>query len=310
MRAQIIAGIVAVVNATTDARERPREAERLPADARLGAIELTVGDLERSLRFYTEIVGLERLDGEGGVARLGAGGEELAVLHEAPGARRPGREAGLYHFALLYPTRTELARAAARIARGRSPIDGASDHGTHEAIYLPDPDGIGVELAADRPREQWPDLRQAGADFFSNGPQPLDVRGLIESVAFEEPRRGVAAGLRVGHVHLHVGDLEAATRFYRDGLGFEVMAELPTAAFVSFGGYHHHVAFNLWRGRGIPAAADEQVIGLRHWTLELARAQDRAALERRLRLAGAPVQRVAGGLMARDPANIAVRVGG
>jgi catechol 2,3-dioxygenase len=140
-------------------------------------------------------------------------------------------------------------------------VEGMSDHGTHEAIYLPDPDGNGLELATDRPREAWPDLQRYGA-----GPQPLDVRDLYAQAG--EPRRHVGEGLRTGHLHLHVGDVEAARAFYRDVIGFDVTMEMPTAVFLSHAGYHHHVAANVWRGRGVPPAPQDAV-GLRHWTIVL-----------------------------------------
>jgi len=129
---------------------------RLPDTLRLGAVHLRVTDLDRSVDFYENSIGL-RLHRRGdGVAAMGVGGEDLLVLYGEPGTRRAGRHAGLYHYALLFPAREELARAAVRLSATRTPIQGASDHGTHEAIYLPDPDGNGIELAADRPRERWP----------------------------------------------------------------------------------------------------------------------------------------------------------
>src|SRR5919199_2613165 len=131
---------------------------RLPATARLGGVHLTVTDLDRSVAYYQDPLGLRVLRRGDGVAAMGAGDEELVVLYEQPAARPPGRRAGLYHFALLFPTREELARVTMRVAAARAPVQGASDHGTHEAVYLPDPDGNGIELAADRPRDQWPDL--------------------------------------------------------------------------------------------------------------------------------------------------------
>jgi catechol 2,3-dioxygenase len=274
----------------------------LADDTRLGAVALTVSDLDRSIAYYTGVIGLGLRGRADGIACLGSASEDVVVLHERAGARRPGRESGIYHYALLFPTREELARVAMRVAVTRTPIEGASDHGTHEAIYLPDPDGIGIELAADRPRELWPDL-----SGFGEGPAPLDVRALLASVAGEDPSPAAAPGVRIGHVHLHVGDLEASTRFYRDGLGLELMLELPTAAFTSFGRYHHHLAYNLWRGRRATDAG-EDAVGLRHWTLELARGADVDILRDRLERLGAPYEQTPDGLIARDPANIAVRV--
>ena len=277
------------------------------ADAtRLGAVDLRVTDLDRAIAFYTEVIGLTTRERDGAIAALGpAGGEDLVVLHEERAARPAGRHAGLYHFALLFPTREELARAGRRIAEQRVPIDGASDHGTHEAIYLPDPDGIGIELAADRPRERWP--MHDGRVVFAGGPHPLDVRGLFATIEGEEASPHAQAGLRMGHVHLHVGDLAASTRFYRDGLGFEVMTEMGSAVFVSAARYHHHVGFNLWRGAGA-APPPEDAIGLRHWTLHPADEAERDALALRLEAIGAPVAERDGALLARDPSGIAVLV--
>src|SRR5215203_4823783 len=148
---------------------------------------------------------------------MGVGEEDLLVLYEEPGARRAGRHAGLYHYALLFDSRKELAQAALRLAARRTPVQGASDHGTHEAIYLPDPDGNGIELAADRPREQWPTPQRA----YGAGPQPLDTDALLKTIEGEEPSDTVRAGLRIGHVHLHVGDIEQALGFYTGVLGFD-----------------------------------------------------------------------------------------
>ena len=278
----------------------------LLADATtVGGVELTITDLERSLEFYTRVVGLEIRDRDERWAALGAGDEDLVTLYEDPAARPAGRHAGLYHFALLFPSREELARAGARVSRTRSPIDGASDHGTHEAIYLPDPDGNGIELAADRPRERWPDPRSG--DLFSHGPQPLDIGSLFATIEGEGPQSQAGPGLQMGHMHLHVGDLDASTRFYRDGLGFEVMAAMPTAVFVAAGGYHHHVAYNLWRGRGVGPAPDGAV-GLRHWTLKTASPGELESVRTRLRALDVALEDTAAGTLARDPSAIAVLI--
>ncbi len=277
----------------------------LPDATRLGPAELVVTDLDRSIAMYENAIGLRVHRRDGATAGLGTGGEDVLVLHEQPGARAAGRRAGLYHVALLYPSRLELARAAMRLATTRTPIQGASNHGTHEAIYLPDPDGNGLELAADFPREGWPDL--SSPEGYSGGPAPLDIDGLLELVAGQDVVRHAEPGLTVGHVHLHVGELEPATRFYRDGLGFEVMTDLGSAVFVSAGGYHHHVGFNIWRGRGVgPAPAD--AVGLRHWTLVVPDAATLTAVRERLAELGTPMREQDGGLLARDPSGIAVLV--
>src|SRR5215210_2685239 len=184
--------------------QTPTAAPVLPASLRVGTVELTVTDLDRSVAFYENAIGLRLHRREDGRAALGAGGEDLLVLVEDRDARPAGRHAGLYHFALLHPSRLELARAAHRLAATRTRISGASDHGISEAIYLPDPDGNGIELAADRGRERWGDLSDPTA---IGGPEPLDLAGLMELVDGQAPRASVDPGVVVGHVHLHVGDI-------------------------------------------------------------------------------------------------------
>src|SRR5207248_8893406 len=179
--------------------------------------------------------------------------------------------------------REELARAALRVAAARAPVDGASDHGTHEAIYLPDADGNGIELAADRPREQWP------TDPYAGGPAPLELESLLSTVAGEQPGEKVGDGLRVGHVHLQVGDVAEGLAFYRDLLGFEEQANLGSAAFVSAGGYHHHLGFNVWKGQGV-GAPPPHTVGLREWIVELPGGDDVAEVLARARHAGLAVE--------------------
>jgi len=272
----------------------------LAPETRLGAVELTVTDLERSTSFYEDAIGLETNRREDGRAALGAGGEDLLVLVEEPAARPAGRHAGLYHFALLHPSRLELARAAARLAATSTPIQGASDHGISEAIYLSDPDGNGIELAADRPKEQWPDL-----SVMSGGPDPLDLAALLDLVAAEGPHPSVDPATIVGHIHLHVGDLEASTRFYVDVVGFDIMTHLPSAVFVAAGSYHHHVGFNTWRGPGVPPAP-EGVAGLRHFTVVLRDEAELEALRARAAQAGTAVEETADGPILRDPSGNAL----
>jgi catechol 2,3-dioxygenase len=276
------------------------ERAQLAPETRLGAVELTVTDLERSIRFYEDAIGLRLRERAEGRAALGGGADDLLLLVEEPGARRAGRHAGLYHFALLHPSRIELARTVARLAATQTPIDGASDHGISEAIYLPDPDGNGIELAADRPRESWPDLSSMAA-----GPAPLDLRALLELVAGEDVHPHVDPATTLGHVHLHVGDLEAALRFYRDVVGFDVMTTLPSAVFVAAGGYHHHVGFNTWRGPGVPPAP-EHTVGLRHFTVVLRDEGELEALRARAERAGLGFEQVPAGPLLRDPAGNAL----
>jgi catechol 2,3-dioxygenase len=272
---------------------------RLAGTTRLGPVHLTVTDLDRSVAFYQDAIGLRLHRREDPVAAMGAGGEDLVVLVEEQAAVRAGRHAGLYHLALLSPSRAALARALQRLAVTRTPIEGASDHGISEAIYLPDPDGNGIELAADRPRETWPKLETLGR------PNPLDLHGLLAAVDGAEPVRHADAGTTVGHLHLHVNDIDAARRFYEEVIGFEVMTAMANAVFVSVGGYHHHLGFNTWRGAGVPAApAPETVAGLRHWTVILDGPEQRAAVRERLDAAGVAVEQRPDGMLVHDPAGI------
>lgn len=285
----------------TETTQAPHERPAvLPAALRLGPVHLIVTDLERSIDWYERALGLKLAErGPDNTAALGDGTETVLVLHQDPEAHPAGRHAGLYHYALLFPSREELARAALRIAAARTPIQGASDHGTHEAIYLPDPDGNGIELAADRPRDQWP------TDAYSHGPEPLDLDSLLGSVPAGPPPPQVGEGLRVGHLHLHVGEIEEGLRFYRDALGFELQANLGSAAFVSAGGYHHHLGFNVWQGRGV-GPAPPHTVGLDHWTVVLPSAADVAEVKERTEAAGAPIEQIAGGFRARDPWQMSV----
>ena len=275
-------------------------APALPAALRLGPAHLAVRDADRSAAWYQRTLGLRVHSHETGTAALGDGNETVVVLHEDPEARPAGRHAGLFHFALLYATREELARAALRLAATGTPMTGASDHGTHEAIYLRDPDGNGIELAADRPRENWP------ADLgYAHGPAPLDTDSLLATIAGEEPGPHVGAGLRMGHLHLHVGDVARGLEFYRDLIGFEEQANLGSAAFVSAGGYHHHLAFNVWNGEGV-GPAPPHTAGLVHWTVELPSAEEVERLRERVAAAGVAAEQRDGGVLVRDPWETAV----
>lgn len=272
----------------------------LPSTLRLGAAHLVVTDLTRSVGFYERSLGLRLHWHDENRAGLGAGLDDVLVLIEDPAARPAGRHAGLYHVALLHPSRLELARAARRLALSRSPIYGASDHGVSEAIYLPDPDGNEIELAADRLRQDWPDLRSIGG-----GPRPLDLPGLLVLVAGDEPVIHVDEELRVGHIHLHVGDIDRGLAHYSTGLGFELQMRMPTAAFVSANGYHHHLGFNTWRGEGVPPAPD-RTVGLERWTMIFDEQDELDAVVARARAAGITSETREDGVCVRDPWNISV----
>ena len=275
---------------------------RLGATTRLGAAHLTVTDLGRSVDFYERAIGLRAQRRGDGQAALGVGAGDLLVLHEHPGARPPGRHAGLFHLAVLHPSRLELARALRRVIDAGAPLQGASDHGVSEALYLADPDGNGLELYADRPREAWP--RDAGGRL-EMVTDPLDLHALLAELDDGASPHADERTI-LGHAHLHVGDLDAAIAFCRDVVGFELMQTFGhTAGFLSAAGYHHHLGVNTWAGVGVPPAPPDAV-GLRHWTVVLADAAERDALRTRLEAAGVEAEQRDGGLLARDPSGNAV----
>jgi catechol 2,3-dioxygenase len=229
-------------------------AAALPATTRMGAVHLTVADLGRSIAYYEQAIGLRVHDRAAERARLGTGGEDLLVLDELPGARPARAHSGLYHFALLVPDRADLARWLAHAARERVPLVGLSDHFVSEAIYLSDPDEHGIEIYWDRPREAW-----EGQVAQRMTTLPLDVPSLLGELAdpAAEPFDGLAGGTVMGHVHLRVAEIPRTVGFFRDVLGFGLMATFGAqAAFLSAGGYHHHLGANAWEsaGRGQPPA--------------------------------------------------------
>lgn len=278
-------------------------AASLPATTRMGPVELTVGDLDRSLRYYGGQVGLELLRRDGGRASLGTGPVELLALEEEPGATPAGRYAGLFHFALRVPERVDLARWLAHAARDHVRLVGLSDHFVSEAIYLTDPDGHGIEIYHDRPREVW-----EGQVASRMTTEPLDVPALLGELddPVSEPFDRLPGGTDMGHVHLQVADLDDAVPFYRDLLGFDVMAELlHAAAFFGAGGYHHHVGANTWHSRGAPAAP-KGTAALGHATIVLPDEAERDLVAGRVADAGQEPEPREDGLLVHDPSGIAL----
>jgi catechol 2,3-dioxygenase len=282
---------------------------RLPADVRIGAVALQVADLERSLGFYEKVLGfrvIAREDAPGRrAARLGAQGDDrvLLELQEKPGARpvpRRGR-LGIYHFAVLLPTREDLSRFL-RHATALGVHIGSSDHLVSEALYLVDPDGISVEIYRDRPRGEW---TYANGEVVA-GILPLDGEGLL-AAAGDQPWRGLPPGTSVGHVHFYVGEIPAAEAFYHAALGFDKVAwSMPGMLFVSAGGYHHHVGLNTWAA-GSPVATDDDA-RLLSWELVLPDRSTTEAAADSLRRAGYGVTASDGAFLARDPWGITVRL--
>jgi catechol 2,3-dioxygenase len=262
---------------------------------RIGSVHLAVSDLGRSVDFYENVLGLPLISRGDEEAILGPDREapllQLTRLHEPTVS--PPRSSGLFHVALLHPSRGDLAETVLRIAAARWPLTGASDHGVSEAIYLDDPDGLGLEIYADRPREQWP--APDGADPVRMFTLPLDLRGLL-ATAREDLAPAISAGTVVGHVHLKVSDVDRAVRFYRDVLGFDLQAHLPSAAFVAAGGYHHHFGLNTWQSLGAPPAP-LTAPGLRLVELQVSDVAALDALQRRLADAGVAEVRRDGDLL-------------
>jgi catechol 2,3-dioxygenase len=300
---------------------------RLPTATRLGAVRLQVADLARSLEWYRRVLGLELLDGDpldraprdrerhgsephdrsGRVAHLGApgAGAPLVELHERPGAApvpRRGR-LGLYHYAILLPDRPALGRFLHHLSEIGERA-GMSDHFVSEALYLTDPDGLGIEVYADRPRGTWRhEDRQLTMTTI-----PLDVEAVLHAASGER-WSGMPSGTVLGHVHLFVGDLERAAAFYHAGLGLDkTVWSYPGALFLSAGGYHHHLGINTWATGAVPAGPDEA--RLLEWEVVVPTSRDAAEAIASVAAAGGAVDRSADGGVARDPWGTAVRVRG
>lgn len=283
-------------------------ASRLPEATRLGSVTLQVSDLERSLDYYQTVLGLRLLERQGPAASLGTlGGEPLLHLRERRGTRpQPGHRTGLFHFALLLPDRPSLGRFLRHLQQAGIRA-GSADHAVSEALYLRDPDHLGIEVYADRPREAW---KRRGRELVMTT-DPLDVADLT-AAAGGDPWEGFPAGSVLGHMHLHVGDLAAASEFYSEGIGFDRMVwTYPGALFLGAGGYHHHLGTNVWAGRDArPPAEDEAQ--LLEWTLHVPTEEDLEAAASHLEEAGHAVSPAAsaesGGLTVRDPWGSTVRL--
>ena len=266
---------------------------QLPDATSLGAVTLRVGDLSRSIAWYTEVLGARVLsqhaahDHVAATATVGAHGDDTPLLHlvERSGARpAPSRgRLGLYHVAWLLPDRAALGRFLAHLAQ-RGERVGSADHLVSEALYLQDADNLGVEVYRDRPRAEW--TVERGTVAMAS--LPLDARGLLRDAA-GAAYTGLPAGTRIGHVHLHVGDLAVSTRFYRDVLGLSVTQDgYPGAVFLSAGGYHHHLGTNEWAGPGAVAASAEDA-ALLQWTVQVPHTAELDALRERAMAAGVAV---------------------
>jgi catechol 2,3-dioxygenase len=283
---------------------------RLPNQTRLGHVVLQVADLDRSLAWYQRTLGLALLRRDGRRALLGTHGDarplvELVEQRGAAPAPHRGR-LGLYHFAILLPERAALGRFVRHLSDINARV-GAADHLVSEALYLQDPDNLGIEVYADRPRETW---RRLGRELLMAS-DPLDVPGLLDA-AGNSRWEGMPEGTTMGHVHLHVGDLAEASAFYSGALGLDRMVwEYPGALFLAAGGYHHHLGTNTWAGRGAspPTENDAQLL---EWNVELPSTDAVSASAESLDRAGHAVQwdekQSQSGYVTRDPWGTPLRV--
>lgn len=271
-------------------------------DTRLGPVYLIVSDRDRARDFYQGILGFREVYRRDRTLALSAGGENvLVVLEERQNARpKPVGTTGLYHLAVLLPERKDLARVLRHLLETQYPLQGASDHLVSEALYLADPDGNGIEIYADRPRDRWP-MRNGRLQMAT---LPLDGEGLLRELGQHEDRPwdGLPPRTCIGHIHLHVSDLRAAESFYHDLLGFDVMLYYGSSAvFLSAGGYHHHIGLNTWAGVGAPPPPPDAV-GLQAFSIVLPVEEELLRIQKRLeQTTGLPLRRLEGALMVRDP---------
>ena len=271
---------------------------RLPDATHIGRVKLQVSDLARSLMYYQTVLGLRVIQQDAGRAVLGAHGDDTAIveLRERKGARAVPRRGllGLYHFAILLPDRPSLGRFLKHLAELEIPA-GMSDHLVSEAIYLQDPDNLGIEVYADRPKESW---THSGRQL-EMATEALDTQDLAAAAGSEE-WSGAPAGTRIGHVHLHVGDIPMAEAFYHRALGFDkVVWSYPGALFLSAGGYHHHLGTNTW-ARGAPSATDEDA-RLIEWELVLPSRADVSSVAASLTAERHQVEQAGATVTVRDP---------
>jgi catechol 2,3-dioxygenase len=272
---------------------------------RMGVVRLTVPDLERSRSFYEQIIGLRSYELDDGSLSLGPSADSpLVELHGDSSAKPLDRRAtGLFHVAILVPSRVDLALALARLAQARWPLDGASDHLVSEALYLSDPDGNGIEIYRDRPRTEW---RETDGQL-EMATLPLDLDDLLAELRAVDGFQDLAPdGTTVGHVHVQVSELEKTEAFYSQVLGFDVTVRgYPGALFVSAGGYHHHIGLNTWNSVGSSPPPPGSV-GLRSYDIVLPNAAALEPVLGRIRDAGLDTQPFRDGILLRDPSGNAL----
>jgi catechol 2,3-dioxygenase len=276
------------------------DAGKLHAKTNLGYVHLDIASLQHSIDFYQRAIGLKIIKRDGESVCLGAGDDILLALTEIPDAKRHPRHSGLYHFAILTPSREALGRSLRNLIDTGTEIQGGADHLVSEALYLADPDGNGIEIYRDRPRSTW----QYEDGHVKMATDPLDYQGILKGANGDW--HGLESGTKLGHMHLHVADLDQAIEFYEHLLGFDfLMNYLGSAAFLSVGGYHHHIGINTWNGVGAPPNPPD-AIGLRYFSVNLVSEEQRKELRLRLEKANWPFEERSSGILVRDPSGNAI----
>lgn len=281
-----------------DLKKSKKHFSKLHSDTSLGYVNLQVSDLERSKDFYQRVIGFNVEKETEDQASLGAGGRTLLVLTGIPGAVKVPRHSGLYHFAILTPSRRALGKSLRNLIDTGAEIQGGADHLVSEAIYLADPDGNGIEIYRDRPRDEWQDENGQ----LKMATDPLDFQGILETTnGLNGSWGGLEEGTRLGHMHLHVTNLEQAASFYEKVLGFDFQLNyMNSATFLSAGGYHHHIGLNTWNGVGAPSNPPDAV-GLKYFSVNLVGDDEIRLLSERLDRAQWPYEEVHSGMLVRDP---------
>ena len=297
------AAAVGAAQAEGSAGGGPTFANRTPM--RVGMVTLRVRDLDLVADYYRDSIGLTVMQRSATSARLGSGGVPLLDLERREGAAREARNAaGLYHTAFLMPTRKDLARWLVHAAANKIPLTGFADHLVSESVYLDDPEGNGIEVYADRAPELW----KWDSGTVTMATDQLDIDGLLALADTRTTSYAKAPdGLRIGHMHLRVGDLEQADRFYSGTIGLDPTRKRSGAAFLSSGRYHHHLGINVWQSSGA-GPRDDTATGLAWFSLEVATQEILEAQEQRLRQAGAPAVVITDGIETSDPWGTKVRL--
>jgi len=299
----LAAAASAAARAEGNAGGGPTFANRTPM--RVGMVSLRVRKLDSVADFYRDVVGLAVMERSATSATLGAGGVKLLVLEARPDAAEESkRAAGLYHTAFLMPARKDLARWLVHAAIHRVPLSGFADHRVSESVYLDDPEGNGIEVYADRDPALW----QWNDGTVTMGTDQLDIDDLVSLTNTKVSDYAKAPdGMRIGHMHLRVGDLAEASGFYRNSIGFDPTRERQGAAFLSSGRYHHHLGLNVWQSAGA-GRRDDKATGLAWFSLEIAKPDLFDAQQERLRKASSEIVTVPGGIEVSDPWGTRIRL--